>query len=140
MTEPIDLAPFAERVNGAVADGCPMLIATANDGQPDLSLRGSLMVWDRDHLAFWERALLESYAALQRNPKIAAFYRSTARKEPYLRFYGEALLVEDAALREQVWDRVVESEKKSDPEKKGAAFLIRVDRVRQGRDVIQQRG
>ncbi|HVR88143.1 MAG TPA: FAD binding domain-containing protein, partial [Candidatus Limnocylindria bacterium] len=55
-------------------------------------------------------------------------------------FVDEALLVEDAALREQVWDRVVESEKKRDPEKKGVAFLLRVDRARQGRDVIQQRG
>lgn len=140
MTDAIDLDPFAERVNAALADGCPMLIATANDGEPDLSLRGSLMVWDRDHLAFWERALLESYAALQRNPRVAALYRSTTRKEPYLRFYGEAILVEDPALREQVWDRVIESERKNDPEKKGVAFLIRVDRVRQGRDVIQQRG
>jgi pyridoxamine 5'-phosphate oxidase-like protein len=140
MSDPIDLTPFAERVDGARDEGCTMVIATVDDGQPDVSLRGSLMVWDRDHLAFWERTFLETYAGLRRNPKVAALYFSPARKEPPLRFYGEANVVEDPALRERIWDRVIPGEQKSDPEKKGVAVLVRIDRVRRGRDVIQQRG
>jgi len=139
LPEPIDLSAYADRVNTARDEGCTMLLATANDRQPDVSLRGSFMVWDRDHLAFWERSLSESYEGLQRNPMIAAFYFCPARKERPLRFYGEATAVTDADLRERVWERVVESEKRGDPDKKGIAYLVRVDRVRFGRDVVQQR-
>ena len=135
----IDLTEFAGRVNSARDDGCPMTIATASDGQPDISLRGSVMIWDKDHLAFWERSFLESFEALKRNAKVALFYHCPPRKERQLRFYGEARAVEDPELRERIWERVVESEKHGDPEKRGVAFLIRVDRVRLARDVVQQR-
>jgi uncharacterized pyridoxamine 5'-phosphate oxidase family protein len=134
----VDLTQFADRVNSAKADGCTMLLATSGDGQPDVSLRGSMLVWDRDHLAFWERSFSESFAFLKRNPKVAAFYFCPPRKERQLRFYGEARAVTDPALRDRIWDRVIEVERQADPEKKGVAFLIRVDRVRHGREVIQQ--
>ncbi len=90
MVASIDLTEFADRVSIARDDGCPMALATASHGAPDISLRGSLMVWDRDHLAFWERSFLESYAALQRNPKVAVFYHCPPRNERQLRCYGEA--------------------------------------------------
>lgn len=39
----IDLTEYADRVDRARDDGCPMLLATASkDGAPDLSLRGSV--------------------------------------------------------------------------------------------------
>lgn len=136
----IDLSEFASRVDSARDDGCPMVLATAADGQPDVSLRGSMMVWDKDHLAFWERSFLESYDFLLRNPKVAVFYHCPPKKERQLRFYGEARAVSDPELRERIWDRVVESEKHGDPDHKGVPFLIRIDRVRLARDVVQQRG
>ncbi len=77
----IDLTVFVDRVSTARDDGCPMVLATSFDGRPDLSLRGSFMVWDRDHLAFWERSFLETYAALRGNPQVAVFYHCPPRKE-----------------------------------------------------------
>ena len=138
-TTAIDLTQFADRVNAAKADGCTMLLATTGADGPDISLRGSMLVWDRDHLAFWERSFSESHENLRQDQRVAAFYHCPPRKERALRFYGEARLVTDLELRERIWDRVVEGEKSVDPEKKGVAYLIRVDRVRFGRDVAQQR-
>ena len=138
-TTAIELTQFADRVNAAKADGCTMLLATAGADGPDISLRGSMLVWDRDHLAFWERSFSESHENLRADPRVAVFYYCPPRKERPLRFYGEARLVTDPALRERIWERVVEGEKNADPEKKGVAYLIRVDRVRFGRDVVQQR-
>ncbi|HKC92099.1 MAG TPA: hypothetical protein VKE23_12325, partial [Candidatus Limnocylindria bacterium] len=61
----IDLLPFSEIVDNARIDQeralTTGLVATANDGQPDVALKGSLMVWDTDHLAWWERAKRETY-------------------------------------------------------------------------------
>ena len=108
------------------------------DGQPDIAFKGSLMVWDADHLAYWERGLLETLAALRSNPSVAMVYRHPQRGQP-LRFYGQARLIESGETREAVWERVIPIEKARDPQRTGVAVLIRVDRVRLGRDVIQAR-
>jgi hypothetical protein len=135
----IDLLQFAEIVDNARADLNTGLVATSNDGMPDLSMRGSLMVWDRDHLAWWERGKRETYAGLEANPKAAVFVRNPTRDKRTLRFYGEARIVTDAAERERVWERVNQLEKDTDPEKLGIAVIMRVDRVRAGPTEIQRR-
>lgn len=135
--DPIDLTQFAERVDAAYTDGLPMVVGTAGPQGPDVAFKGSLMVWDRDHLAWWERALGEQLEALRVDPRVVALYRKPG--SPPLRFYGEARFVEGGELRDQVWDRTVEGEKQNDPERRGFAVLVRVDRVRHGRNVMQQR-
>src|ERR1700687_4606979 len=115
------------------------LVATAIDGQPDIALKGSLMVWDRDHLAWWERARRETLAGVVSNPKVAVFVRNPTRDRRSLRFYGNARVVDDAALRDRIWDRVLQVEKDTDKDKQGSAILVRVDRVRAGPNDIQRR-
>ena len=139
----IDLTQFAEIVDNARIDGdrgqSTGLVATSNDGRPDVALKGSLMVWDADHLAWWERGRAETEAAVRANPQVAVLVRNITRDRRTLRFYGEARIVDDAALREQIWERVVQVEKDTDPEKTGVAVLVRVDRVRAGKFDIQRR-
>ena len=140
----IDLLPFSEIVDNARIDHPQALttglVATANDGQPDVALKGSLMVWDKDHLAWWERAKRETYAALASNPRVAVFVRNVVRDRRSLRFYGEARVVEDPEEREAVWQRTVQTEKDSDKDKQGVAVIVRIDRVRAGPMDIQRRG
>jgi hypothetical protein len=114
-----------------------MLIATCEQGQPDLAFKGSLMVWDRDHLAYWERSRLGILAGVRANDRVAVLYRHPERG--VLRFFGRARLVESGAQRDQVWQRVVPAEQRRDPDRTGVAVLIRVEVVKRGRDVIQQR-
>lgn len=135
----IDLTQFADTVDNARADNNTGLVATSNDGMPDLSMRGSLMVWDADHLAWWERGKRETYAGLETNPKAAVFVRNPTRDKRTLRFYGEARIVFDLAERERIWQRVNQLEKDMDPEGKGIAVVMRVDRVRAGPADIQRR-
>ena len=56
-----------------------------------------------------------------------------------LRFYGTARVVDDPALREQIWERVLQVERDTDKDKQGEAILVRVDRVRAGPNDIQRR-
>jgi hypothetical protein len=139
----IDLTPFADIVDNARADHeqglTTGLVATSNDGQPDVALKGSLMVWDKDHLAWWERAQRETLAALGVNPRVAVFVRNPTRDRRTLRFYGEARVVDDPDLRERVWDRTVQLEKDMDKDKQGVAVIVRIDRVRAGISEIQRR-
>ena len=139
----IDLTQFSEIVNNARTDGDrgqgTGVVATSNDGQPDVALKGSLMVWDAEHLAWWERGRAETEAAVRANPLVAVLVRNLARDRRALRFFGEARVVTDAELREQIWERVVQVEKDTDPEKNGVAVLVRIDRVRAGKFDIQRR-
>ena len=139
----IDLIPFSDIVGNARTDHelglTTGLVATSNDRQPDLALKGSLMVWDKDHLAWWERSKRETLAALGANPRVAIFVRNPTRDRRTLRFYGTARVVEDPELRERVWDRVQQVEKDMDKDKQGVAVIVRVDRVRAGPLDIQRR-
>jgi len=45
------------------------------------------------------------------------------------RFYGIAKLHKSGPAYEQVWERLVQPEKDRDPEKKGYAVLLRVERA-----------
>jgi len=139
----IDLLQFSEIVDNARTDGergqNTGVVATANDGRPDVALKGSLMVLDADHLAWWERSRAETEAAVRANPHAAVMVRNIVRDRRTLRFYGEARIVDDPALRARIWERVVQVEKDTDPEKNGVAVLVRVDRVRAGKFDIQRR-
>ena len=140
---PIDLTQFVEIVDNARTDGergqSTGVVATSNDGQPDVALKGSLMVWDADHLAWWERGRLETEAAVRANPRVAVMLRNLTRDKRTIRFYGEARIVEDAQLLERIWERVIQVEKDTDPEKNGVAIMVRIDRVRAGKLDIQRR-
>ena len=139
----IELTQFAEIVDNARTDGergqSTGVVATSNSGQPDVALKGSLMVWDTDHLAWWERGRAETEAAVRANPHVAVMVRNIVRDRRTLRFYGEAHVVDDAELRERIWQRVSQVEKDTDPEKQGVAVLVRIDRVRAGKFDIQRR-
>jgi hypothetical protein len=139
----IDLTPFGEIVDNARTDHeqglTTGLVATSNSGQPDLALKGSLMVWDKDHIAWWERARRETLEALGVNPLVAIFVRNPTRDRRTLRFYGTAQIVTDPELRERVWNRVRQIEKDMDKDKQGVAVIVRVDRVRAGPFDLQRR-
>lgn len=136
---PIDLSVFAEIIDNARTDNNSGVVATIGRDGPDVGFKGSLFVWDKDHVAWWERTLRETYAAIQNDPRVCVLVRNPTRDRRTIRLYGKATIVDDAELRERIWDRVVQLEKDTDKEKKGAAVLVRVDRVRGGLDTIQQR-
>jgi hypothetical protein len=108
--------------------------STSNGGEADLALKGSFMVWDADHLAYWERGLNETLAAIKVNPRVAVLVRP--KGAPPVRFYGAASVVEDPAEREAVYNRVIPEEQGRDPDRKGVAVKISVDRIRQGPQTV----
>ena len=136
----IDLSEYAEAVDAALAEGSPCVVATASaDGAPSLGYKGSVLVFDNEHLAFWDRTLGETLAHLRENPQVAVLYRNRERNF-HLRFHGRATLHESGELREQIMARTVEAELNRDPERKGVAVLVRVDRVTvPGRGPLQTR-
>lgn len=137
---PIELTDeMAQAINNALVERMPCLMATASrDGMPDIGYRGSMMAFDKEHLAYWERSKGESLANLEENPKIVVMYRNPTTRLGW-RFYGTATIHRDGDLRQQVMERVVQFELDQDPERQGYAIVIRVDRVRARNDTIMVR-
>ncbi|HLH29585.1 MAG TPA: pyridoxamine 5'-phosphate oxidase family protein [Terriglobia bacterium] len=113
------------------------LVATAlPDGFAQVTPRGSMMVFDDDHLAFWERGRGTTNANLKDGTKITVFFRKPELRQPDLlpkggivRFYGVATLHKSGPVYEQVWNRVIPPEKDRDPERKGFAVLVKIERA-----------
>ena len=123
----------------ALTERSPCLVATSSGaGVPDVSYRGSVMAFDGEHLAFWERMKGETLSNLEENPQICVFYRNGETRVSW-RFYGHAEVLKDGAVRAQIMERVNPFELAQDPERIGYAVLIRVDRVRERNDTIMTR-
>jgi hypothetical protein len=113
------------------------LVGTAQpDGYAQISPRGSTMVLDDEHLALWERGKGSTNAAMHDGSKVTVYFRKpqlradgVLPKGGIARFYGTAQVVKSGPQCEEVWRRLVQPEKDRDPEKKGYAVLIKVERA-----------
>jgi uncharacterized protein len=113
------------------------LIATVlPSGFAQVTPRGSTMVFDDDHLATWERGKGSTNANLADGSQVTVFFRKPQLradgilpKGGIVRFYGTAQLHKSGAAYDEVWRRLVQPEKDRDPEKKGFAVLIKVERA-----------
>jgi predicted pyridoxine 5'-phosphate oxidase superfamily flavin-nucleotide-binding protein len=126
-------------LNNSFADQMFVLVATAGaSGMPDIAFKGSVMAWDKDHIAFWERALGTTFRNLQENGQCCCLYRNPAARTLW-KFFGIAELLTEGDVRQKVMDRTVEAELSRDPERKGAAVIVRIDKIVQGLQVLQER-
>ncbi|MBS34216.1 MAG: hypothetical protein CMO68_07410 [Verrucomicrobiales bacterium] len=98
------------------------------DGQPQLSLKGSVMVYESETLAYWERAKRTALENVSDNPKVTIVYNNMKDRKRW-RFYGTAALHESGAIRDDVMSRTVQAELDRDPERTGVAVLVKVDRI-----------
>jgi general stress protein 26 len=128
-----------QAIDNAITDRTPCLVGTASaDGVPDVSYRGSMLALDTEHLAFWERVKGETLANIEENPKVVVMYVNGQTRNSW-RFYGTAEVLRDGATRDRIMERVHQFELGQDPERKGFAVLIRVDRVRSRSETIMSR-
>ncbi|HEY5898000.1 MAG TPA: hypothetical protein VIV54_10570 [Burkholderiales bacterium] len=106
------------------------------DGYAQISPRGSTMVYDDQHLALWERGKGSTNAQLHDGTKVTVFLRKPALREAGVlpkggiaRFYGTAKVHKSGAVYDRVWQKLIQPEKDRDPQKKGFAVLIKVERA-----------
>jgi general stress protein 26 len=116
-------------VDNALANGSPCILATVSgDGEPDIGYKGSMMVFDPESLAYWERTKRVHLKNVKENPRVIVLFRDAKTKAAW-RFHGTATLHEDGPIRDQVMGRTVKEELDKDPERKGAAVVIRLDKI-----------
>lgn len=135
----IDLTQYAEAIDNALTEGAfPVVTTQGEDGIPDVGFKGSLQVFDREHLAYWERTRGQHLANLRHSSGLAVLYFSRERGK-YLRLYGRAELHEDGPVRDQILARTPAAELERDPDRRGVGVLIRVDRLEEAFGGVSQR-
>jgi predicted pyridoxine 5'-phosphate oxidase superfamily flavin-nucleotide-binding protein len=118
-----------ELIDPALAKGTPCLVATASkDGVPNIGYKGSVMVFDDESLAYWERTHQGTLQNVEENPQVMILFRDPATRAAW-RFAGRATIHKDGLLRDQVMARTVQAELDRDPERKGYAVVVKVDKV-----------
>jgi uncharacterized protein len=125
-----------EHINTAFPANVCLVATVLPDGFAQVTPRGSTMVYDDDHLALWERGKGSTTGNLRDKTKVTFFFRKPQLRESGLlpkggiaRFYGEAQIQKSGPAYEEVWRRLVQPEKDRDPDKKGFAVLIKIERA-----------
>jgi hypothetical protein len=125
-----------EHINTAYPAHVCLVGSELADGYVQITPRGSTMVYDDEHFALWERGRGSTNANLTDGTKLTVFFRKPALREAGLlprggiaRFYGVAKIYRSGPVYDEIWSRLIEPEKKSDPEKKGFGVLIKVQRA-----------
>ncbi len=132
-----EMQELVDRANG---DGFSCTLGTADkNGQPQLSLKGSVMVFDSETLAYWERAKRSALENVAQNPKVVILYNNPERRIRW-RFYGTAVVHESGPIRDAVMSRTVQAELDRDPDRLGVAVLVRVDKISElSGNILQER-
>lgn len=124
-----------EAVNTAFPDEVCLVGTSLPNGFVQISPRGSAMVFDDENLALWERGHGSTNVNLNDGSKVTVFLRrrglradGTLPKGGIARFYGTAKIYKSGPIYDEVWNRLIEQEKKRDAGKAGFAVLIHIER------------
>jgi predicted pyridoxine 5'-phosphate oxidase superfamily flavin-nucleotide-binding protein len=127
-------------LNNALADGVSCILGTASaDGRPQISMKGSVAVYDEETLSYWERSLRSALENVTENPNVVIFYRNPGKRINW-RFHGTATVHQSGEIRDKVMGITPKAELDRDPDRKGVAVLVKVNRITElsGR-VLQER-
>ena len=123
-------------IDTAFPDNVCLIGTTLPNGYAQITPRGSTMVLDDQHIALWERGKGSTTGAMKDGSKVTVYFRKpqlradgVLPKGGIARFYGTAAVVKSGPRYEEVWRRLVQPEKDRDPDKKGFAVLIKIERA-----------
>jgi hypothetical protein len=129
-------------INDAFPKNVCLVGVALDDGFAQISPRGSVVVYDENTLAIWNRGGGTTAESGKDGTKMTVYYRNTefgAKGGNGLlpaggiaRFYGTAKVHKEAGeVLEKVWTTMHPKERENDPDKAGHAVLIHLERAEQ---------
>jgi hypothetical protein len=122
-------------ITNAWADGYPCLVGTAGKDGPNISPKGSLIVYDDQHLAYWERSKRKALENVGHDSRVVVMYANFKAQRDglidsgFLRFYGTVELHESGPVREAIFAKLSPREQTHDGADTGIGVLIRIERA-----------
>ncbi len=121
-------------IDGAFPEHVCLIGTVLDNGFAQITPRGSTQVYDGDHISLWERGRGTTAALLGDGTNVTVFYFNLGARDALpiggiARLYGKASVHKSGPVYEKVWERLIEPERQWDPEKKGWAVLIKIERA-----------
>ena len=131
--------PISQKIRDLILsawdDGSPCLLATQGPDGPNISPKGSMVVFDDDHLAYWERSKRQALANLGHDQRVCVIYanfkaqREGVLESGFLRFYGTAELHESGPTREAIFKLLLPREQTHAGAEAGIGVLVKIERA-----------
>jgi len=122
-------------INNAWTDGYVCLLATVGPDGPNISPKGSMLVFDDHHLAYWERSKKKALENLQHDKRVVMIYANfKAQREGilpngFLRFFGTAELHESSPIHDAIFAKLTKREQEHVGADTGIGILIKIERA-----------
>ena len=122
-------------IDNAWVDGCPCMLATTGADGPNISPKGSMLVFDDQHLAYWERSKKKALENLGTDKRVVVMYanfkaqREGVLESGFLRFWGTAELHEAGSVHDAIFARLTSREQEHVGADTGIVVLIHLARA-----------
>ena len=122
-------------IANAWVDGYPCLVGTSGKDGPNISPKGSLVIFDDRHLAYWERSKRKALDNLQHDNRVVVIYSNMKAQRDgvvdsgVLRFYGTAALHESGPIRDAIFAKLSKREQEHEGADTGIGVLIQIERA-----------
>ena len=134
------MASIPKKVQPHINSAFPAHVCLVGSVQPDgyaqISPRGSVQVYDDDHISLWERGRGSTTGHTENGTKLTVYYSNYDLMSQGVlpiagiaRLYGTAEIHKSGSVYDQVWERLIQPEKDRDPDKKGWAVLLKIERA-----------
>jgi hypothetical protein len=130
--------PISQKVRDLIRaawdDGAPCLVATEGPDGPNISVKGSMVVYDDDHLAYWERSKKQALANLGHDKRVCVMYanfkaqRDGVLESGFLRFFGKAELHESGPVKDAIFKLLLPREQTHVGADTGIGVLVKIGR------------
>jgi len=123
----------SDLIRSAWDDGAPCLVATQGRDGPNISPKGSMVVFDDQHLAYWERSKKQALANLAHDKRVCVIYanfkaqRDGVLESGFLRFYGTAELHENGPIHAAIFKLLLPREQTHVGADTGIGVLVKID-------------
>jgi hypothetical protein len=122
-------------INNAWTDGYVCMLATVGPDGPNISPKGSMLVFDDQHLAYWERSKKQALENLQHDKRVCMMYsnfkaqRDGVLLSGFLRFFGTAELHESGPIHDAIFAKLTKREQEHKGADTGIGVLIKIERA-----------
>jgi hypothetical protein len=123
-------------INSAFPNDVCLIGTVLPTGYAQITPRGSTLVFNDEHFSLWERGKGSTAENLADGTKVTIYFRKPQLRADGIlpkggiaRFYGTARLFKSGPVYDEVWTRLIQPEKDRDPDQKGFAVLIEVERA-----------
>jgi hypothetical protein len=122
-------------IRNAWDDGYPCLLASTGQDGPNITPKGSLIVFDDAHLAYWERSKRAVLGNLAVEPRVCVMYanmkaqRDGVLESGFLRFFGSVVLHESGPVRDKIFSMLHPREQTHVGAEAGIGVLIKIEKA-----------